>query len=243
MARKVEARSAVCALPSKKGTSGEGNDHGQYRKRGECRPGAALQRAHHRQARLQPLACPARRPVHPPVHRHGLRLLGVLEAAAGRPPRCRRQGATRMLARRRHLRREIDRHFARADRHRLQLEPVRPRLDVHVLLRAARRLGRHLGRLAGARRPAQGGIRLGAVLVRRPAAGRARRLHPPTLADVDRRRRHRRHRPRPRLHLTCLYPHQVVPRPPRHGDRHGHHGLRRRRHDRLAACHHPDERL
>ena len=59
------------------------------------------------------------------------------------------------------------------DRHRLQLEPVRPRLDVHVLLRAARRLGRHLGRLAGARRPAQGGVRLGAVLVRRPAARRA----------------------------------------------------------------------
>ena len=47
----------------------------------------------------------------------------------------------------------------------------------------------------------------------------------------------------PRLHLAGLDAHQMVPRPARHGDRHGHHGLRRRRHDRLAARHHPDERL
>ncbi len=46
---------------------------------------------------------------------------------------------------------------------------------------------------------------------------------------------HRRHWPRPRLHLARLDAHQVVPGPARHGDRHGHHGLRRRRHDRLAA--------
>ena len=130
-----------------------------------------------------------------------------------------------------------------ADRDRLQLEPVRPRLDVHVLLRAARRLGRDLGRLARARRSAQGGLVsalcwCGGLLISAP-----RRLHPPALADVDRRRRHRRHRPRPRLHLAGLDAHQMVPRPPRHGDRHGHHGLRRRRHDRLAARHHPDEPL
>ena len=148
-----------------------------------------------------------------------------------------------MLARRRHLCREVARHAARPHRHRLQLEPVRPRLDVHVLLRAARRLGRHLGRLARARRAAQGGVRLRAVLVRRAADRRLRRLHPPAMADVARRRRHRRHRSRPRLHLARLHAHQMVSRPPRHGDRHGHHGLRRRRHDRLAAGHDPDERL
>ena len=62
-----------------------------------------------------------------------------------------------------------------------------------------------------------------------------RRLHPSALADVARLRRHRRRRPRPRLHLARLDAHQMVSRPPRHGDRHGHHGLRRRRHDRLAA--------
>ena len=49
---------------------------------------------------------------------------------------------------------------------------------------------------------------------------------------------HWRDRPGPRLYLAGLDPHQMVPGPPRHGDRHGHHGLRRRRHDRLAARHH-----
>jgi MFS family permease len=38
-----------------------------------------------------------------------------------------------------------------------------------------------------------------------------------------------------------LHADQVVPRPPRHGHRHGHHGLRRRRDDRLAAGRRPDE--
>ena len=50
-------------------------------------------------------------------------------------------------------------------------------------------------------------------------------------------------RPRARLYLARLHPDQMVPRSPRHGDRHGHHGLRRRRHDRLAARHHSDEPL
>ena len=45
----------------------------------------------------------------------------------------------------------------------------------------------------------------------------------------------RRHRPRPRLHLAGLDADQMVPRPARHGDRHGDHGLRRRRLHRLAA--------
>ncbi len=114
-------------------------------------------------------------------------------------------------------------------RHGLQLEPVRPRLDVYVLLRAARRLRRHLGRLAGTRRPAQGRPRLDALLVRRPAHFLARRRDPSALDAVARLRRHRRHWPRPRLHLARLDADQMVPRPARHGDRHGHHGLRRRR--------------
>ena len=42
--------------------------------------------------------------------------------------------------------------------------PVRSRLDVHPVLRAARRLRRHLGRLARAGRPAQGGRGRGSVL-------------------------------------------------------------------------------
>ena len=41
-------------------------------------------------------------------------------------------------------------------------------------------------------------------------------------------------RSRPRLYLAGLDLDQMVPRSPRHGDRHGDHGLRRRRHDRLA---------
>ncbi len=47
--------------------------------------------------------------------------------------------------------------------------------------------------------------------------------------------RHRRHRSWARLHLAGVDADQMVSRPARHGDRHGHHGLRRRRHDRRAA--------
>ncbi len=100
---------------------------------------------------------------------------------------------------------------------------------------SARRLGGHLGRLARAGRSAQGRRGLGAVLVRRTDDLRARRLSASALDDVARLRLHRRHRPRPRLYLARLHPHQMVPRPARHGDRHGHHGLRRRRHDRQPA--------
>ena len=64
---------------------------------------------------------------------------------------------------------------------------------------------------------------------------RDRRLRPQSLAHLHRLRLLRRDRPRPRLHLAGLDPDQVVSRPARHGDRHGHHGLRRRRFHRLAA--------
>ena len=99
------------------------------------------------------------------------------------------------------------------------------------------------GAAGSSARAAQSRPRLRALLVRRPADRRLRRLHPPAVADVARRRRHRRHRPRARLHLAGLDAHQMVPRPARHGHRHGHHGLRRRRHDRLAARDPPDEPL
>ena len=81
-----------------------------------------------------------------------------------------------------------------------------------------------------------------------PCAGAAASLigalgvyHPPALADLARLGPDRRHRPRPRLHLPGLDPDQVVPRPARHGHRHGDHGLRRRRDDRLAAGRQPDQ--
>ena len=91
--------------------------------------------------------------------------------------------------------------------------------------------------------PRKAGVVAATLLVRRPPDLGGRRLHPPALADVARLRHHRRRGPRPRLYLAGLDPDQMVPRSPRHGDRHGHHGLRRRRHDRLAARHHPDETL
>ena len=62
-----------------------------------------------------------------------------------------------------------------------------------------------------------------------------RRLHAQDLDRLSRLRRDRRHRPGPRLHLAGLDPDQMVPRPAGHGDRHGDHGLRRRRLHRVAA--------
>ena len=62
-----------------------------------------------------------------------------------------------------------------------------------------------------------------------------RRLSPSALAHLSRLRRARRLRARHRLHLAGLDADQMVPRPARHGDRHGDHGLRRRRLHRLAA--------
>ena len=96
-------------------------------------------------------------------------------------------------------------------------------------------VGGDLGRLAGAGRSAQGRGRRRAMLVRRAADLGARHLRPPAVDPVARLRRDRRHRPRSRLHFAGLDPGQMVPGPARHGDRHGHHGLRRRRHDRRAA--------
>ena len=61
---------------------------------------------------------------------------------------------------------------AGAVHHDLRLAHRQHGLDVHAVLRRARRLGRDLGRLARTRRPAQGRRRRRAVLVRRPRARR-----------------------------------------------------------------------
>ena len=71
----------------------------------------------------------------------------------------------------------------------------------------------------------------------------AGRAPAPDLAPVARLGRHRRMRSRTGLHLAGLDAHQVVPRPTRDGDRHGDHGLWRRRHDRGTAGRPPDEAL
>ena len=64
----------------------------------------------------------------------------------------------------------------------------------------------------------------------------ARDRHHPAVAPLPRVRRDRRHGLGDRLHLPGLDPDQVVPRPPRARHRHGHHGVRRWRADRLAPC-------
>ena len=76
-----------------------------------------------------------------------------------------------------------------------------------------------------------GGLVLGAIGIYTASA----------LAAVARLRRDRRHRARARLHLAGVDAGQMVSRSPRHGDRHGDHGLRRRRHDRRAARQPADE--
>ena len=62
-----------------------------------------------------------------------------------------------------------------------------------------------------------------------------RRLRPQSLDRLSGLRLVRRHRPRSRLHFAGLDADQMVSRPAGHGDRHGDHGLRRRRFHRLAA--------
>jgi hypothetical protein len=102
-------------------------------------------------------------------------------------------------------------HAAGALHHELQLEPVRSRLDVHPVLRVARHLCRHLGRLARAGWATQSrrGRRL--LLERWLSDFGTRRLYPPALADVAWLGHHRRLRSRPRLHLSGLDPDQMVP--------------------------------
>ena len=191
--------------------------------------GTPRQGANDRNRRLQSLAGAAGGALHSSLHRHGLWLQRVLAAAVARARDERAEG--------------VPRHDAGAGtlHHHLRLEGRQHGLDVHAVLRAARHCRRGVGRLARARRPAQGGLRLGAVLVRRSLPRRDRRLHASALVAVARLGRDRRHRSWPRLHLAGVDAGEMVPGPPRHGDRHGHHGLRRRRHDRRAAGELADE--
>src|SRR3982751_5204041 len=89
--------------------------------------------------------------------------------------------------------------------------------------------------------PRKAGVRVGSVLVRRDDPVGIGNPLAPVLADDPRLGRDRRHRARPGLHIAGEHAHQVVPGPPRHGNRHGDHGLRRRRDDRLAARCRPHE--
>ena len=138
----------------------------------------------------------------------------------------------------------VPRHVAGAGavHHHLRLEGRQHGLDVHAVLRACSasppRCGAAGWSASDRARPALssalcwcGGLFLGAIGVYIAS----------TLADVARLRRDRRHRPRSRLHLAGVDAGEMVSGPPRHGDRHGHHGLRRRRHDRRAAGQSPDE--
>ena len=166
------------------------------------------------------------------MHRHGLWLFGVLAAVE--------PGGRRVESRR------LPRRFRPDDRafhHQLRLEGRRSRLDVHPVFCPARLLRRSVGRLAGARRPAQGRRRRGLLLVGRVADRRARRLSAPTLAAVARTGRDRRHWSRAGLYFAGFDPDKMVSRQARHGDRHGDHGVWRRRDDRSAARRHADEFL
>ena len=197
-----------------------------------ARPRLARQGAHHRRARLQPLAGAARRVGHPFVHRHGLRLFGVLAAAV----QGHRHQRLASLPQRHGL-------AGGAGCERLRLEDLHDGVDLHPVLPVFGQLGRHLGRLAGARRAAQGRCGVGLLLVRRIGGGCAGGAAAPNVADVAGLGRDRRHRPGPGLHLAGVDTDQVVPGPPRPGHGHGDHGLWRRRHDRLAAGGGVDEGL
>ena len=86
-------------------------------------------------------------------------------------------------------------------------------------------------------------VRRGVVLRRRLPRQRLWRFDPSALARLSRLRRARRDRAWARLHFAGIDADQMVSRPARNGDRHGDHGLRRRRHDRRAAFGLADERL
>lgn len=172
------------------------NEHDHYGGRPQSRSARVpVQGTHHRQARFQPLAGPAGRSGHSPVHRHGLRLLGVLVAAV--------QGAGRDRSGGLRTGHELHRTSLLVA---MRLADLHARLDLHPVLHLPRLLGSDLGWLARTRRPAQGRCCIGTVLVRWSADFCAGYLYPPDLADVDRFRRDRRYRSGPGLHLAGFRP-------------------------------------
>ena len=108
-------------------------------------------------------------------------------------------------------------------------------VNVHALFRFARLVGPDLGALARQRRPRKAGVyaalcwcsglMISAIGVKTIEAADALRSA----------RRDRRDRAWPWLYFAGINARQMVPRPARHGDRHGDHGIRRRRDDRLAS--------
>ena len=116
-----------------------------------------------------------------------------------------------------------------------RLEAHRARLDLLDRDGVSRRLGGGVRPLGRGRRTTPRDVHRRSLLGRRILPFRDRRLHPHAVAHLYRLWRARRLRARHRLHLAGLDADQMVPRPSGHGDRHGHHGLRRRRLHRLAA--------
>ena len=132
----------------------------------------ARQGRHDRETRFQPMARAPGGARHPPLHRHVLRPQRVLAAAQQgdrRPDSGRMQG-------------HVD--LGRPDDHDLQLARQRSRRHLRDRHRRARPLRRAVRRLAGARRPAQGGPRGRVLLGRGLPRGRARRLPAPALDDL-----------------------------------------------------------
>jgi hypothetical protein len=209
------------------------NEHEHYGGRRSRRPACVpVQGTHHRQARFQPLAGATGRSGHPPVHRHGLRLLGVLVAAV--------QGAGRYRSGGLRTGHELHRTGIFVE---LRLADLDARLDLHAVLHLPRLLGSDLGWLAGTRRATQGRRCIGAVLVRRSADLGAGYLYPPDLVDVARFGRDRRYRSGSGLYLASVDPDQVVPGQAWHGDRYGNHGFRWRRDGRCTIGDCADEPL
>ena len=107
---------------------------------------------------------------------------------------------------------------------------VQPTLhDVHHRARAPRPERRIRWPLGRAPRAARRRHRRRAVLRHRTAHWRVRPRAVAAGARVPRHGNHRRHRLWSRLHLAGQHAGEVVSRSTRHGDRHGHHGIRRRR--------------
>lgn len=79
------------------------------------------------------------------------------------------------------------------------------------------------------------------LLRRRLSDFRARGVSASDRAAISRLWRDRRNRTRPRLCIAGVDADPLVPGSPRHGDRHGDHGLRRRRDDCRAFVGGPDE--
>ena len=123
------------------------------------------------------------------------------------------------------------------------LEAHRTRLDFLDRDGVPRPVGRGVRPLGRGRRPAQGDVHRRRVLGERVPDLGARRLSAQSLDHLSRLRRDRRLRARHRLHLAGLDADEMVSRPSGHGHRHGDHGFRRRRVDRLAAVGLADEQV